>query len=619
MIHINKLGPRLCAGSLAVACALNTAAATFEAVVAFPDLAQEDELGVDIVSGLPSLDLLALKFGPNRELKFRSVAGGLFAGSGLDNNYRGTIEWVPADGWYSDPQRRSQYLVSMGPMTERFYKTDAGFQSVNKGGRLSEDADGYDYIASDGTRVRFKKGLWYRSWLITPATAVAVSVTNPSGPVAKINWKTESLFVNGAASSYLQSRIQSVEFSDGYLLKFEYEGNRAQASDKLTEAWLRQRRAYAINRVYEYCDPMADTCNTSLSWPTATIAWDTTKVWLPNTSKLEPNVLTVTQPSGAVTKAKTNSDAKITEIRYPGSTEYTTRFEYCGNPDKYSCYWWNGTEGSVILGRVMFGYKNGQKWTYSTAPQTLGNYVALFYSSGPNGTKRVARRITQNSGVLASVEETDGRGVSYAADDRNLPTSASAPGLAPMTATFDGRGNRISVSQTGKLPSGEEQTVTTSATFKEGCTAEDPSCNRATTYTDANGRVTRYFYSSQTGLLERQQMPAVNGVVAEVRNEYVQLQAIFLTGPGTTGFSGVSETKIARITECTTGGMTDGVCDVAGAGVVTEMDYDAAANLQLKSVKKTWNGESQLTCFSYDRFGNRTSTRNMTNVSGGCQ
>lgn len=593
----------------------------YEAALTFPDLTQEDDVGVDIVSGLPILEIPALRFaGGARQVNFSSVGGGFFAGSSLAHNYLGTVQGVVSDGWYADPARRAQVVVSFGGQSERFYRLDSGYVSVNGAGLLTSDSTGYDYTSREGTRVRFLKNIPFRAWLLMD-TAVAVSATSPTGATTRINWTTDAIYLGTATSPFTHGRIQSVEFSDGFMLKFSYEGNRTAPEQRLTESWLRQSSVTAINRTTTYCAPLADSCLGAAGWPSATLGWATSTVWLPNTSNLAPNELTVTQPNGATTKVKTNKNARISSIKDSKSTTYATSYEYCGELDAFNCYWWNGTDSSQVIGRMLKATRNGQNWSYSISPQQFGNYIAIFSSYGPRGTKSVVRRVAQNSGPLHSVSEVDGHTVSYAANDRNLPTSTQTYPLAPMVTSYDARGNLTSLVSEGALPSGAQQRIEKKLTFRTDCDSSDPSCNQPTSSTSPNGAITNFSHSRVHGQLERVDMPSIDGVRASIRHEYAQYQAMFYQTATSIASSGVLEWKLKRTVECTTGAMTaQGDCAIPDATVVTEYDYDTAANLQIKSIRKSWKGESRLSCYTYDRNGYATSQKDLGAASqGGCQ
>src|SRR4029077_10756434 len=100
----------------------------------------------------------------------------------------------------------------------------------------------------------------------TPSNRLLARITSPEGRITTLTYKSA---VVGSVTYY---RLQSVTRNDGLQLKYTYGSNAPPTSYPLG-AWGQIATVTAINNAIDYCDPAADSCSLTQSWPFATQNW----------------------------------------------------------------------------------------------------------------------------------------------------------------------------------------------------------------------------------------------------------------------------------------------------------------------------------------------------------
>ncbi|MGQ0558494.1 MAG: hypothetical protein ACT4OE_02750, partial [Sphingosinicella sp.] len=110
--------------------------------------------------------------------------------------------------------------------------------------------------------------------------ARATSITYPDG--TRVNyWYRIVYFCRGGIESgscpggyYYAYRLQSLTNNHGYQLKLTYATNTLDDGNPSTsyDEWSRVTSVRAINNAVEYCDPTADSCTFTNTWPQASFA-----------------------------------------------------------------------------------------------------------------------------------------------------------------------------------------------------------------------------------------------------------------------------------------------------------------------------------------------------------
>lgn len=152
--------------------------------------------------------------------------------------------------------------------------------------------------------------------------------------------------------------------------------------------------------------------------------------------------------------------------------------------------------------------------------------------------------------------------------------------------------------------------LATGATYDQVC-ANLITCNRPNTTTDAKGNVTIYTYDRVHGGVLTKTGPAVDGISAQVRYEYVQRHAWLKNSSG--GYSPAAGAiwLLARERHCRTTAPSGPSCAGGAADeVITDYDYgpdSGPQNLLLRGISATADAQTLRTCFAYDQMGRKIS------------
>lgn len=383
---------------------------------------------------------------------------------------------------------------------------------------------------------------------------------------------------------------KSVTRNDGLQIKYNYSGTT-------------RISAVAINNAYEYCDPLADTCNLTMAWPTATYSRTGTEPGI---------VLTVTDALGRVTRYTHDATGRVERIKESSSPSDNIIYTYCNN----SCFV-VGTEGTgtTFFDMVMHVEKDGRHWQYSFLPGRDFSF-SQYTSTSPQGLTTQASLVatfapfTPFVSPILSVSGPKGGAGYDITDPTGRPTGVSFESGQGQTATYDARGNVTRMSYNARSGSGDASRIVT-ADYDVTCT-NPIKCNKANFVVDPRGKRTDYQYDPVHGGVVSVTGPAdANGVRPQTRYTYAQRYAWIKNSSGShvRAASPIwvrTQEKYCRISSTVTGSG----CEAAGDEVVTTYDYGPDSgpnNLFVRGIAITADGATLRTCYGRDPRGNMIS------------
>ena len=532
----------------------------------------------------------------------------------LADSYWGKVQ--PAFGYDSSPTcTGTSYLdVSLGTSTDRMCGAAGGSYTALRGtaATMVTNSDGtLTYTQADNTKRLYGIKVSSILWLIT-------RITEPNGLLTVFSYKSA---VVGGTTIY---RLQSVRRNDGLMFKYSYASNTAPTTLG-DDPWLRVRGVTAINTAIEYCDPLADFCNTAESWPFT---------WVDRTVSGSLTYYTIEHGGG-----RTRFTAGIPSLSggtYLNPVNYTTNqmlavavqtpnapcctdqivYTYCAVSGEYNCM----HQGIKKLNTA------GYEWAY---PATSGSGgPSLFIqvnATRPVGGGQTVQQQRGNSSAGPLISYTDSIGKRTVYFDTSLANRVSHVTLGDgddLSYTYDGRGNITQETHTPSSGSPLAPTIRT-ANFDSGC-SYPTKCNKPNWIRDAKNNQTDYVYSSvHGGVLKVTSPPDSSGVRPEVRYSYTQKYAWYKSYP--TGALAQSGTAIWLLTGekyCRkSSALSGGGCSAAGDEVSIVYDYgpaNAPNNLFLRGRAVTADGVTLRTCYGYDIYGNVISAASPRAGLGSC-
>ena len=570
------------------------------ALSAAPALAQDipdpnlifDDKGVDINTGELAIDAIDVAIGPKESpLVYHR----------LDGQFRSnhTIYVAPRLSSYSSDIVGYQVVIGNDS-----YEFSFNFQPVPVNGTslaFNQSTKIYTFVDKLGNRYEFdgSRGDSVNGIYITPIT----TISQANGRTLRYNYRWEKQCVITGSCSLQSSlrqngRVQSVTTNDGIQLKFSYYRDTNGTTAIQWNDWLRLKSVTGINNADEYCNPVADLCSISSSWPKAQY----------NDVFGTPIIRTATDSEGRSTQVAVSSTAVT--ITRPGFS----------SPDKV-----------VALdssGRVSAVNDRGVQWNYgySTVVNTIDGYqnATLVARNGPLGasTSQQLDPVSDSLDLLLTrprlVKSTDPLGwttaLKYSPTNvywwetvDKLASTATSDGLE-QSLSYDARGNVIQTISRPKTGSGLSN-LTTSQTYPATCD-NIKTCNRPSAVIDERNSVTDFIYSPDHGGLLSVTGPAPTAGAnrPQTRYTYASLYAWFKNSTGTLQQSTTPIYKLTGISSCAAGTTITGCVGTANE---TRMIFDygpsgQASNLAVKSVTvRSGDGiVSATTAISYDKFGN---------------
>ncbi|MXO57689.1 RHS repeat domain-containing protein [Pontixanthobacter gangjinensis] len=468
--------------------------------------------------------------------------------------------------------------VQIGGSTAEFIKVGADYIALHgEQGTLTEDATEYTYTTAGGAIYNFSKTLVANGESYYEAVeAVGTTIISPSGSKTTLTYRGDSYPFSG--TMYVV-RLQSVTNNAGYQLKFDYPVDTPTSAN--VDDWYRIDKVTAINNSQEYCDPAADSCSLTGTWPYLAYSEATS-----GNDKLE----TVTDVLGRQARFRTDSSSRLTGVKRPSETTDGMVVSYDGN-SRVSAVTWQGL------------YARNYTWSNDAN----GNLVSV--SDDSLGRERTV--VTdQDEGVIKSQADALGNTTTFTHDSQSRVESVTAPEGNKVEYTRDVRGRVTEVRRIAK-PGSTLPDIVTSATYPAAsssypydCTV-NVTCDSPTSTTDARGNTTNYTYDPVHGGVLTVELPAdPSGTRPKTTFAYADQSARIKNSAGNLVIAADPITKPVSIARCRVGASCSGTTNEQ----VVEVTYDntQAENLQPYQVtRKAGDGTLAATStLTYDHLGN---------------
>lgn len=537
-----------------------------------------DDNGVDVIRGTFNTEQPGLTIGSNAQgLSFQSQN----MGDGFVSTVRSGIV-----------QNGSTYLVTIGGQSDSFTKSGSIYTSTEgNGATLTQNTVNLVYTSRDGTVGNFLQNTSGSAYWDT-GYARLTSVVSTSGLRTDFTYKVVSYCPGGLEDGFCPAgnknalRLQSVTNTNGYQLKLTYQTNILNdlvIGQEYTD-WSKITNVRAINNADEYCNPSADSCSLTGSWPSLTIGRS-----IDGSGTLTE---TVTDPLNRVTTYTTPGYASGTvtaiKVKRPGAASDNVTANY-------------GTFGSFKLVSsvtnegLVFGYN------YTDAGNQRTTTV-----SDPNSGVRTYIGDTTTFRLLSYKDELN-RTTSYTYDASGRITRITAPEGNYTEYAYDARGNVTTTTNVAKSGSGLANIVST-ASFSASCTNQKV-CNQPDSVTDAKGSVTDFTYDTTHGGVLTATAPAATGggTRPQARYTYATRQAYYKNSAGSIVASGQNHYVVTQVSAC----QTTASCTSVADEVKTTIDWGAqtagTANNLLPASVSAGDGTGTLTAttaYTFDTIGN---------------
>ncbi|MBY0569103.1 MAG: RHS repeat-associated core domain-containing protein [Hyphomonadaceae bacterium] len=454
----------------------------------------------------------------------------------------------------------STYTVSLFGSSEVFTLSGGVYTPDEANGAtltFNSTTNDYTYTTRYGAVAVFDKDLAGTSPTQANEGRV-ISYTEPDGEAYVFTYVT----LNSSTQ-----RLQSVTNNFGYQLKLDYYNN-----DPATDG-LRLIRVTALNNAVDYCNPSADSCSYSQTWP-----------------NLQFNATRPTEITDALSQVWRyvyDGSNRITGIRRPTSPS-TNNITVAYNS---------------TTGRVSTVSDGAGTWTYSfpsvmtgSRTVTVTDPVSSSYGISFNGTNTISE--VTNGGLS----------ITYSYDGENRVTGITDTADVITQFQYDARGN---VTQTTRVPAAGGTSIVTSASYPSDCTYIR-TCNLPTSTTDERGFQTDYTYDNAHGGVltvtspaPTGSAPAITGVRPQTRFEYGQFSAYYKNSSGTIVAGPSQVTLLIETSACATTSSCDGGSDET----LTVIGYGSTgvANNRLpvsQTIQSGTGSISSATAFTYDSVGN---------------
>ena len=489
-----------------------------------PVFQQIDENGVDQISGQMVQVMTSLSIGPGGP---GSITYNWGNSNSAQTELFGFVE--------ANTPTTGKYTVTVGGSSETFtlngtLGSGTFTQDQGRGSILTWDSgtSRFTYTGSDGRIAVFGQ--------VNPGGQASLpyilSLTYPAGQSLTYYYRLIPA-TSGNPTPYYQ--VRSVVSDLGYQLHYDY---------ALTPSgsFYTQTGVVLFNRANEACDPTADTCTLTGTWPR----------------------LTFTVPSSTEVDATDNLSRVFRWI----NTQQPPHYPQAGTAGTSTMIFSTGRTLAFAIdqwGRVSSANDGRGTWQY-THPNPVGGNTLTFYPE-QNGPPRQVNFDTATGHITSEVT----RNVSTSYTWTNDRISAVAISGGPTTQyTYDSRGNVTEVRQISATP-GSPPDIVTSAVYPATCT-NPKTCNQPTSTTDARGYTTDYTYDSNTGAVLSVTLPAgPNGIRPQTLYGYTAYQAYYLNNGGSIVASGSNVTLPTSISSCMT--QASGTCQGGADETRTTTSY----------------------------------------------
>lgn len=544
-----------------------------------------DKNGVNLFSGSLSLDGPTISIGPKGggltySPSYDTSVSDLTLGAGgawRDNMFGAVVQYpltgpVPNDPWFVVSVMGESTTFGYNSSNNTYYQIEGGGASLAKNGNV------FTYTGSDGTVAVFSGPSWNHNYIVNRGQIS--SLTRPNGEVLTFTYATQTV------GSTFNSRLQSVTSSLGYQLQFRY----------TDDDWNRLLTVTALNNAVDACDPNANVCTFSRTWPSVTFG----------TATAERNV---TDALGYVTRLFFDANANLSGIRRP---------ETASGQNVTIGWVYDGTAGAYKVSTVNDG---AGTWTYAftnppPAPQPTTYDITATVTDPLTHTTTVVSRVTESdphSGSRATrpltVTDALNHTTSYGFTDRFMLTYVGQPEGDHANYTYDARGNLTMLVKTPKPGSGLSP-ITMTATYPTSCTASGVSpktCNKPISVTDFRGNTTSFTYDTAHGGVLTQTSPApTSGAVQPQTRTYYGQYTAWAKNPAGTLIQQPAIWLPNLTSQCATLASCSGAADEVKSTIAYETGSASVASNLLPISTSSGNGTGTLTATvatTYDANG----------------
>ncbi len=408
------------------------------------------------------------------------------------------------------------------------------------------------------------------------AVAVAHTITYPNQQKLTMVYKAITASLPKGDFSYL--RLQSAQSSNGWMLKLNYADN----GTSYTSNWTKVSQATLLDGTVDYCNPAADTCTYSTTWPNLTFSYVT---------GAQPEVDSVTDTLNRTTTYTFGylgyANDRLQSVRLPGSTSDDMTIVYDSN------------------GRVSSVTKKGITKTYTWS--LTASLMTASVKNPDNSTKVYVTDTTLNR--VKSAQNELGHVTSYAYDTLGRMTDVTLPEGNKNHYTYDARGNVTQKRSSSKTP-GTPADIVISAAYPTSC-INAVTCNEPTSMTDANLNETDYTYNSIHGGIASVTAPAPTAGAArpQARYTYGTMQSYYKNSSGSIIASGQPTYLLTSTSACRTLASCAGGSDEVKSSIGYGPQASGTPNNLLPVLQSKGSGDAVLTAtsaYTYDNVGNRT-------------
>jgi hypothetical protein len=544
-----------------------------------------DKLGMNLTTGFWKLYGPSVHIGPQGHggLSWSfPFSGGASAGSGLDlGAYHSLIKY-----FYTNS---SHVYVTVLQKNEEFDFDGSSWHSVTGGGTLTQSGGNWTYTDVSGTVTQFTGITPFGAAWFTEA--IASTTTYSDGLKLTYTWRSSS---TGGLE------ISSVNNNLGYQIKFNFQCNTASMGCYTIVVGV-----VALNNAIEYCDPSAQNCSLSNSWPTMS--------WTVNSPSFQYYLVTLNDTLGHIWTYL----QEITTVLTP-------------SPHYHLVATVKQPTGQAIVNEMDQDLSTGEygdrtatdglhTWTYSITDNMDGTVTGCSYD--PNSVLRC---------VLS--DQTTGNPITDTLDPSGIASRKSYTYLSagqPFRITErNGDYSQFGYSASGVLnyesQTGTGKSLSTTAMFGTACNGSNYRyCNKPTAITDGNGNTTNYTYDPNSGNVATVKGPAVGGVRPLTTYSYTAIYAWYKNSSGSIVRASTPVYVLTGVSTCMNA--TSG-CSGTADEKKTALTYGngssaAASNIRNLTVTRQAGNAScpSSACAtvtnSYDMFGSVASTSVVNSTS----
>jgi RHS repeat-associated protein len=475
-------------------------------------------------------------------------------------------------------------IVAAGGSSDRFSLSGGVYTNTEgEGATLTFDGATYVYTNRDGTVANFTAANGQYDRYVANLGWIR-DVTFPNG----VKWTYQYLGQNYCPQANdpgtscgvplaRSVRLQAINSYTGYQLKWTYASNTLNTIDDL-DSWQQISTVRAINSSIDYCDPIANGCTFTQTWPTISVA---------RTSIAAGWDETLTDATGAVTHFTIDFNERLIGVMRPGAASNDISVTY-------------GNDGHVSqIARA------GVTYNYSWVDNTTANTRTMTRSDPLAHTLTAVSAL--DTSLVSSLTDENGHTTSYQYDSSFRPTQITQPEGDYSQYTYDARGNVTQTLDVAKPASGVANIVT-AAGFDLTC-ANPKTCNQPNWTKDGNGNETDYTYDGAHGgaLTVTRPAPNTGAIRPQIRYAYSALQAYYKQASGGSPAAGGIVYLPTSVSACQTLSTCAGASDETKTIIAYGPQIAGSANNLLPVSVSSGSGDGILTATTaaaYDIFGN---------------